>query len=82
MSDIDTMTQLCTAAQAVPDAQTQTGAPLWDVPAKPGNATAFTVQIDPNAGFWSVTDGSGYVVERGQGSPSLYAAMRRKQMIV
>ena len=81
MSDIDTMTQLCTNAFAAPDAQTQTGAALWDVPAKPGNATAFTVQIDPNAGFWSIRDSSSYVVELGQGSVALQHAMRRKRMI-
>lgn len=77
MSEIDTTNALVASAHAVPDASAVAG--VWKTPATP---TGFTIQIDPNAGFWKIYDGTVYVAALGQGSVSLADAMRRLGIIL
>jgi hypothetical protein len=77
MSDIDLMNaEVVTQAHSVPDASGVSG--VWDTPATP---VGFTVQIDPNAGYWTIYDSTAFVVSRGQGSVLLGHTMRRLGII-
>ena len=71
MSDIDLMNAIVTEqAHSVPDATGVSG--VWDTPATP---VGFKVQIDPNAGYWTIYDSTSYVRSAGQGSVQLAEAM-------
>jgi hypothetical protein len=82
MSDIDTMTSYVISAGGTPDTNTQTAVAVWDVPATRMNKTKFTIQLDQNAGFWTIYPAStAYPITRGQSSPDLERQLRRFGML-
>jgi hypothetical protein len=77
MSDVDLVNGLLVQqAHAVPDASGVAG--VWKTPATP---VAFTIQVDPNAGYWSIFGPAGYATQRGQGSVLLGHTLRRLGLI-
>jgi hypothetical protein len=77
MSDIDLINAMVvTQAHSVPDASGVSG--VWKTPATP---LGFTVQVDPNAGYWTIYDSNSYVESQGQGSVLLGHTLRRLGII-
>jgi hypothetical protein len=76
MSDIDLMNSLVTQAKSVPHSSGVSG--KWMTPATAAAGSGFAVWVDPNAGYWTIYDGSAWPAESGQGSVLLGDALRRR----